>query len=105
MGALSKWLRSVQGGVAFWCPGCDGAHIVFLPRWSWNGNTERPTFSPSLLLTSPGYCCHTITNDGIIQFCGDCTHALAGQSVAMIDWPQEHENYGGTNRIEASPSA
>lgn len=40
MAAISKKLRSVQGGrVMFWCPGCDGAHMVCVgegggPRWA-----------------------------------------------------------------------
>lgn len=109
MGALSKRLRSIGRdatvtGVAFWCPGCDGAHLVHTDpgHWTWNGKTEQPTFTPSLLITSPGYCCHTITTDGRIQFCGDCTHALAGQTVDMIDWPAAHDDYGGVEKMEAT---
>ena len=32
--------------------------------------------------------CHTFVTDGRIQYLGDCTHALAGQTVDMIDWPR-----------------
>ncbi|MCZ4340563.1 DUF6527 family protein [Sphingomonadaceae bacterium G21617-S1] len=57
MGALSPILRSVEGdGVSFWCPGCDQAHwIAVAPdhapgsRWGYNGDPERPTFTPSIL--------------------------------------------------------
>lgn len=122
MGALSATLRSVEGGkVAFWCPGCDGAHAVGIgagdgPRWGYNGNPEQPTFTPSVLIRSghhvpgqegkPCWCdyeerfgrklpkgvgcsvCHSFVTDGRIQFLGDCTHALAGQTVDLPAWPQ-----------------
>lgn len=31
----------------FWCPGCQEEHY-FDERWAFDGNTESPTFSPSL---------------------------------------------------------
>lgn len=42
----------------FWCPGCEEAHGVWTEspngltgaKWSFNGNMERPTFAPSLLV-------------------------------------------------------
>jgi hypothetical protein len=127
MAALSKTLRSIEGGmVAFWCPGCDGAHQVRIkagestphPCWSWNGNAERPTFSPSILVRgvdmtekgradyeawaaagypqpSPGKfdsrpsVCHSFVTDGQIQFLGDCTHRLAGQTVPIPDFDED----------------
>ena len=102
MSALSKKLRSVEGNrVMFWCPGCDGAHAVRVgegtgPFWTWNGDADRPTFSPSVLVRyagadadKPGGCpsvCHSFVTDGRIQFLGDCTHALAGQTVDVPDF-------------------
>jgi hypothetical protein len=56
MGKLSQVLRNVEGdGLMFWCPGCDGAHMIRHgdgpgPRWAWSGNAEKPTFSPSILV-------------------------------------------------------
>lgn len=121
MSALSKILRGVEGdGLMFWCPGCDGAHVVRhgegpRPRWKWNGNAEKPTFSPSILvsgteLTEKGRAdldawraagcpkpapesfetvptvCHSFVTDGRIQFLSDCTHHLAGQTVDLPEW-------------------
>lgn len=41
----------------FWCPGCDEAHGPIVertaaarPLWTWNGDRERPTLSPSILV-------------------------------------------------------
>jgi hypothetical protein len=56
MGALSKKLRSVEGGgLMFRCPGCNEPHMVRVgegpsPRWLYNNDPERPTFAPSILV-------------------------------------------------------
>jgi len=31
----------------------------------------------------PDMCCHSFITDGQIKFLGDCTHELAGQTVAL----------------------
>lgn len=62
MGQLSAKLRNLEGGaLAFWCPGCKDAHAIGVgagggPRWTWNGDVDKPTFSPSVLVTSGHYC-------------------------------------------------
>ncbi len=107
MAALSKKLRSLEGGrLGFWCPGCSEIHQITVgdgpgPRWGYNGNPDAPTFTPSVLVTwnEPSdlpeefddtskdrkIVCHSFVTDGRIQFLGDCTHALAGQTVDMPD--------------------
>lgn len=122
MSALGSKMRTIEGGlVAFWCPGCDEAHQVRprpapSPSWAFNGNGDRPTLSPSVLVTcghyashhKPGdecWCtynaahpdepgkrfecsrCHSFVTDGNIQFLDDCSHALKGQTVPLPDWP------------------
>jgi Family of unknown function (DUF6527) len=113
--ALSPVLRPLaDGAVAFWCPGCATAHVIQPSIWKWDGNAERPTFSPSVMLRSghyvepgpPCWCtynaehpddpapfkctvCHSYVRDGQIQFLGDCTHSLAGQTVPLPSWPEE----------------
>lgn len=79
----------------FWCPGCDMAHGPN-DTWQFNGDVERPTLSPSVLVnqgradpTSP--VCHSFVRDGQIQFLPDCTHALAGKTVPLPDWPDSVE--------------
>lgn len=90
------------------------------PRWGYNGNPEAPTFTPSILVRSghfvpshkPGdtcWCtpdpdgtewgfacgiCHSYVIDGRIQFLDDCTHELAGQTVAIPEWPADHLDGG-----------
>lgn len=36
--------------------------------------------------------CHSFVTDGRIQFLGDCTHALAGQTVDLPTWPKREES-------------
>lgn len=69
----------------FWCPGCQMYHM-FDKRWQWNGDIDRPTFTPSLLCDEHGdRRCHSFVTDGKINYLSDCHHALAGQSVEMED--------------------
>ncbi len=98
-------LRQLGGGrVAFHCPGCEEMHQVRVegdqrPRWTFDGNYERPTFSPSINVTwsEPSdvegefddsskdrkMICHSFVRNGQIEFLNDCTHALAGQTVDL----------------------
>lgn len=58
MGQISAVLRSIEGGrLGFWCPGCQEMHMVGTGPggWTWNGNKDRPTFSPSVLVTCGHY--------------------------------------------------
>lgn len=102
MSTASKILRKSSDGYGFWCPGCNRYHGVFVDsadkrpgaQWTFNGNVNNPTFRPSLLVTysdpdgsEPDERCHSYITDGQIQFLGDCTHALAGQTVPIPDWP------------------
>lgn len=98
-------VRPIDGGKSLWfsCPGCGENHGITVagegvahPCWTWNGDFENPTLSPSVLargfkFTSPTddtqipYVCHSFVRDGMIQFLGDCTHALVGQTVPLPD--------------------
>lgn len=109
MGARGKLRTGEDGYLLFWCPGCDGAHGLRVstdpapgPRWGFNGDYDRPTFTPSVLVRydgadvgmpdAPPAVCHSFVTDGQIQFLGDCTHALAGQTVPL---PAFAEAYDG----------
>jgi hypothetical protein len=79
-------------------------------RWSFNGDVDRPTFSPSVRITGKKIvrdelgewtgewvrdasgntiddCCHYFLTDGALQFCGDSLHHLAGQTVPLPELP------------------
>jgi len=123
MCAPGKKLRQQDGGgVSFRCPGCNDFHTVYVgegpgPRWGFNGDVARPTFTPSVLVRTGHHVtshkhgdscwctynaehpeetvsftcqvCHSFVTDGQIQFLSDCTHALAGQTVPLPDWEGE----------------
>lgn len=104
--------------LTFRCPGCEDTHEVRVgpgAPWTWNGSLDAPTFAPSVLVRSghyasgrgsevcwctynaehpdspaPFHCylCHSFVRDGMIEFLGDCTHALAGQTVPLPDWAE-----------------
>lgn len=81
------------------CPGCGDPH-AFDERWQFDGNYERPTFSPSFLTWLDGHPeatrepyisgmrCHSFVRDGQIEYQSDCTHALAGKTVPLPPWPE-----------------
>jgi hypothetical protein len=74
------------------------------PRWGYNGNPDAPTFTPSVLVQyngrdagvdgAPPAVCHAFVTDGRIQFLGDCTHSLAGQTVELPDFDTEYHIIG-----------
>ena len=111
----------LDGGIgdpdlSFYCPGCKCNHGVWLkkegysgPSWSFNGDMDKPTFSPSILVRwvdipeepeldgdgnyvlgpdgrlkgAKDMVCHSFVRDGMIQFLSDCTHDLRGQTVEL----------------------
>lgn len=106
-----KLNRLADGTVLYKCP-CGDTHAINDKRWQVSGDAERPTFSPSVLVTTGHlsvsgksdacwctykkehpeesvftcYRCHSFVRDGMVQFLSDCTHALAGQTVPLGDW-------------------
>jgi hypothetical protein len=104
-------LRTIEGALlGFWCPGCEQMHAVN-SGWYLNGNYDRPTFTPSVLVTNGHYVkdwkgpscwctwnrehpeylnkficrrCHSFVTDGQIRFLSDSTHRLAGQTVSLV---------------------
>jgi hypothetical protein len=82
---------AVEDGYLAYCSGCKQSHLI-PSRWQFNGNLEKPTFSPSLLINieftdpnKPKHICHSFIVDGKWQYCSDSTHELAGQTVEMED--------------------
>ncbi|WP_036292055.1 DUF6527 family protein [Methylosinus sp. PW1] len=89
--------------LGFLCPACGCLHFVD-HRWSFAGDYDRPTFSPSIRVNGVAaptdeeldeyartrklpaprpFVCHSFVTAGKIQFLGDCTHELAGRTVDL----------------------
>ena len=90
---LAKYTSTDEGEVSywFWCPGCAEGHRFIVeapkePRWSFNGDLQRPTVSPSLLIRGVNQC-HLFIKEGKLQFLSDCTHRLANQTLEMPELP------------------
>lgn len=96
--------------LTIYCPGCREIHGVWIKHdtnptanWQWNGNLEKPTLSPSILVTGTRpitdderdrimagehiekepRVCHSFVRDGNIEFLNDCTHELRGKTVPL----------------------
>lgn len=76
----------------FHCPGCGCDHGIWTlehggPIWQFNGNIQKPTISPSILVTYQTQThkdiCHSFIKDGFIEYLGDCTHKLANQTIEL----------------------
>ena len=75
--------------ISYLCGGCGGSHVLALntpdqlasysgPKWDWNGDTEKPTISPSIRGYYPHpktgaqvTTCHHFVKNGEQRFCGD----------------------------------
>lgn len=95
--------------VKFHCPGCNMQHAVYVqgdsvPVWTWNNLLDKPTFSPSIRRQGPQRdaagnftcgsegVCHSFVRDGMIEFLGDCTHALKNQTVPLPAMPSDAQS-------------
>ncbi len=93
---MKKLYHEGEGVYLFNCPGCKCGHQIqtTVPHengsvWNFNGDEEKPTFSPSYLIKyADGQICHSYIKDGRIEFISDCTHDLKGQTVDLPDWDQ-----------------
>jgi hypothetical protein len=85
-------------GWAIYCPACESVHSFKDGMWSFNGDFEKPTFRPSLLVYEwphepelPGYRkqlrCHSVITDGNIHFEQDCGHNMMNLTVPLPDFP------------------
>lgn len=96
-------------GYAHWCQACREMHVFAVEeafsngaKWTFNGNFDKPSFSPSMnIRTRPRPTvpvgrpdagqidiCHYFLKDGMIQYLGDCTHSLKGQTIALQELPE-----------------
>lgn len=76
----------------YFCPGCGYEHVFSPEVHKWNGDTEKPTVTPSLLQSNPQghHTCHSYITDGKIKFLSDCWHNLKDQTVDLTDVDLSH---------------
>lgn len=62
-------------------------YMAFDERWTFNGDYEKPTFSPSMKVNyGNGLITHCFVKNGNIQYLSDCTHDMAGKTVQCVDF-------------------
>ena len=87
-------LKFIDGRPFHWRPACQLLHA--LPsdtgKWTFDGNLGAPSFSPSFKQFLDGdRICPYVLDKGILHFCNDSSHALAGQHVPLPEIPDEAE--------------
>lgn len=97
MTRLSDTVRIIETtngqAAAMWCPACQMLHAVPITgsnAWSFNHDQSNPTLTPSVPVRVVGGLCHFSLTDGRINFHGDSTHVMAGQSAVLAPLPPEY---------------
>lgn len=102
---------TLYDAVAYWCPapkppGVHASPTCGLHMLPIGGATNRPNWTlheldplhlePSVLTRanyeSGDFVCHSFVRNGRVEFLGDCTHELAGQTVDLPDLPDWFTN-------------
>lgn len=109
---MAKLVKS-ETGYFYWCPACEETHHVRITapsgNWTFDGNMEAPTFTPSVRVTGKqginkegrwtgeykcgpdgkalDLNCHCFITAGNIIFLPDSTHELKGKTVPLPDVP------------------
>jgi hypothetical protein len=77
-----------------WIIACPVTGAIRIPRdgrWEFDGNYERPTFSPSVCEglewdesgEKGNWRNHVYIREGRIEYLSDCTHSMAGRTVTI----------------------
>lgn len=108
-------MKGPKPTLMFWCQACQTHHAVPVryagddgdTGWTWNGDREHPTLTPSLLtrgtvpltdaqadkvlagerIEPAPLVCHLFLTDGMIHYLADSTHVLAGLQHPLEDLP------------------
>jgi hypothetical protein len=91
-------LRLIRPGCyEHWCSGCAAPHRLEIgarmpsgQRLGFDGDIYRPSFEPEIVHEDGDRVCRYLLRGGRLHFAADCTHALAGQSVELPDFPAHH---------------
>ena len=101
MGQAGRFLRRTVSGYAHYCPGCDHMHSFYVDqpfpengaRWTFNGDLEKPSFSPSMNIGNDW--CHYYLTSGELRFSTCHGHKLGGQNMPLPELPTEYRDISG----------
>jgi hypothetical protein len=98
MGQAGRYLRKVDRGYAHYCPGCDSLHVFAVDRpfdngarWTFNGDLEKPSFSPSMNV-GDNWCHYHLTAGMLIYTPGNTGHGLSGQTLPLPELPPDYRD-------------
>lgn len=88
-------LRLVRPGCyEHFCPGCGCAHRLEIGargpdgrKLGFDGDIYTPGFEPEVVVLEGRRVCRYLLRGGRLFFADDCTHALAGKTVDLPDFP------------------
>lgn len=88
-------LRLVRPGVILhWCQACERGHTIDVHAQNrdgrllgWDGNADCPTIAEAVRHEHDGDVCEYVLRGGVLYYLQSCTHALAGQSRHLIEFP------------------
>jgi len=112
----SVLLSNGDGNLVFFCKGCEAWHSLYIAtdeginrefEWKFNGDYEKPTFTPDVATVLPGrrgvyeengtydfgdvLLCHAEITDGKIKYYESTTHHLSGKTVDLASIDDERE--------------
>lgn len=95
--------RRVVENSAYWIINSPATDKILIPKdkgWTFNGDFERPTFSPSVLerkhpRDGHEWINHVFIRDGMIEYLPDCTHEMAGSTVEIPAWTDDQAEMWG----------
>lgn len=88
-----RLIQPRPGWIAHWCDACQMLHELPTQHsneschWEWDGQTHRPTLSPSIR-TECTQVCHYYLREGWLHYLNDSSHAYAGRVIALPDIPE-----------------
>lgn len=89
-------LRLVRPGLLLhWCQACEAGHTIDIHAVSrdgkvngWDGSFDNPTIGEPVRHERDGDICEYILRGGVLYYLASCTHALAGQTRHLIEFPR-----------------
>lgn len=88
-------LRLVRPGVLLhWCEPCEKGHTIDVHAISrnghvvgWDGDIKRPTIGEPVRHEADGQVCEYLLRGGVLHYLESSTHALAGESRLLQEYP------------------
>jgi hypothetical protein len=93
-------LRLVRPGVLLhFCEACGCGHTIDVHAQNrdgkvlgWDGDVDRPSIAEAVRHEAAGAVCEYVLKAGVLYYLQSCSHALAGQTRHLIEYPLNHLN-------------